>query len=48
MNTYTTSDGREVEVSVRAEHVYENQAGDVYGTDSSFEPGGDWTELPRT
>ena len=45
VNTYTTSDGREVEVSVRAEHVYENQAGDVYGTDSSFEPGGDWTEL---
>jgi hypothetical protein len=48
VNTYTTSDGREVEVDVRAERVWENQAGDVYATDSYFEPGPDWTELPRS
>lgn len=47
VNTYVTSDGREVEVSVQAEHVYENPGGDVYGTSSHFEPGGDWTEIGR-
>ena len=48
VNTYTTSDGREVEVSVRADRAYENQAGDVIGTSGGFEPGADWTEIPRT
>ena len=48
VNTYTTSDGREVEVTVRADRAYENQAGDVIGTSSAFEPGADWTEIPRS
>ena len=47
VNTYVTSDGREVEVSVSADRAYENQAGDVIGTSSAFGPGADWTELPR-
>ena len=47
VNTYTTSDGREVEVSVRADRAYENQAGDVIGASGGFEPGADWTEIPR-
>ena len=47
VNTYTTSDGREVEVTVRADRAYENQAGDVIGTSGGFEPGADWTEIPR-
>lgn len=48
VNTYTTSDGREVEVDVRYDRAYENQAGDVMGWDSGFEPGSDWTEIPRS
>ena len=48
VNTYTTSDGREVEVSTHADRAWENQAGDVIGTSGGFEPGADWTELPRT
>ena len=48
VNTYTTSDGREVEVSVHADRAFENQAGDVIGTSNSFEPGASWTEIPRT
>ena len=47
VNTYTTSDGREVEVSVHADRAYENQAGDVIGTSGGFEPGANWTEIPR-
>lgn len=31
VNTYQTSDGRNVEVGVSADHVYENKYGDVYG-----------------
>ncbi|MBO7677735.1 MAG: hypothetical protein J6S49_09540 [Erysipelotrichaceae bacterium] len=31
VNTYTTTDGRNVEVGVSADHVYQNQHGDVYG-----------------
>ena len=46
VNTYTTSDGREVEVSTHADHVWENQAGDVIGTSGTESPGTDWTELP--
>ena len=47
VNTYVTSDGREVEVSVGADRAYENQAGDVIGWNSAFDPGTDWTELPK-
>lgn len=47
VNTYTTSDGREVQISVQADHAWENQGGDVIGTQGSFDPGYDWTELPR-
>lgn len=48
VNTYTTSDGREVEVGVWADRAYENQAGDVIGGSGGFEPGADWTEIPRS
>lgn len=48
VNTYTTSDGREVELSVHADHAWENQAGDVIGTSGGAEPGAGWTEIPRT
>ena len=48
VNTYTTSDGREVEVSVQADRAWENQSGDVIGTSGGFDPGADWTQLPRT
>lgn len=48
VNTYTTSDGREVELSVHADRAYENQAGDVIGTSGGFDPGANWTEIPRT
>ena len=47
VNTYVTSDGREVELSVHADRAYENQAGDVIGTSSAFGPGADWSEIPR-
>ena len=47
VNTYTTSDGREVELSVHADHAYENQAGDVIGTSRGFDPGADWTEINK-
>ena len=47
VNTYATADGREIEISVSADHAWENQAGDVIGTSGSYEPGADWTELPR-
>lgn len=47
VNTYTTSDGREVELDVRYDRAYENQAGDVIGGSGGFDPGADWTEIPR-
>ncbi len=47
VNTYVTSDGREVELDVSADRAYENQAGDVIGASGGFEPGADWTEIPR-
>ncbi|MBQ6394834.1 MAG: hypothetical protein IJH87_00600, partial [Atopobiaceae bacterium] len=46
VNTYRTSDGREVEISVSADRAWENQAGDVIGTSGATEPGADWTQLP--
>lgn len=48
VNTFTTSDGREVELSVNSDRAYENQAGDVIGGSGGFDPGADWTEIPRT
>ncbi len=50
VNTYYTTDGRPVEVSVTADHVYENRYGDVYGV-SGAAPDQEtlnrlnWTEL---
>ena len=31
VNTYQTTDGRPVDVDVTADHVYQNNYGDVYG-----------------
>ena len=47
VNTFLTSDGREVELDVSADRAYENQAGDVIGGSGGFDPGADWTEIPR-
>lgn len=47
VNTFMTSDGREVELDVSADRAYENQAGDVIGGSGGFDPGADWTEIPR-
>ena len=47
VNTFRTSDGREVELDVSADRAYENQAGDVIGGSDGFDPGADWTEIPR-
>lgn len=50
VNTYRTTSGRPVEVSVTADHVYENRYGDVYGV-SGAAPDQEtlnrlnWTEL---
>lgn len=52
VNTYRTTDGRRVEVGVTADHVYQNNYGDVYGV-SGVAPDQDilnrlnWTELNR-
>lgn len=47
VNHYTRADGTDVEVSVMADQVWENGAGDVIGTRDGFEPGFGWTELPK-
>lgn len=47
VNTFVTSDGREVELSVSSDVAYENQAGDVVGGPSHFDPGADWTQISR-
>ncbi len=47
VNTFVTSDGREVELSVQADVAYENQAGEVIGGSAGFDPGADWTQIPR-
>ena len=47
VNTFTRSDGTEVELSVVSDRAYENQAGDVIGGSGGFDPGADWTEIPR-
>ena len=47
VNTFVTSDGREVQLDVSADRAYENQAGDVIGGSGGFDPGANWTEIPR-
>lgn len=47
VNTFVTSDGREVELSVASDVAYENKAGDVVGGGHGFDPGADWTQIPR-
>lgn len=52
VNTYTTTDGRNVEVGVSADHVYQNQYGDVYGVsgnaiDNDILSKINWTEINK-
>lgn len=52
VNTYNTTDGRQVEVGVTADHVYQNQHGDVIGVsgnaiDQDVLNKINWTELKK-
>ena len=52
VNTYQNSYGQNVQVSVAADHVYQNQYGDVYGVsgnapDQSVLNDLNWTELKK-
>ena len=47
VNTFVRSDGTEVELDVSADVAYENQAGDVIGGSTGFDPGADWTQIPQ-
>ncbi len=47
VNTFVTSNGHEVELSVHADRTYKNQAGDVVGGSDGFDPGAGWVEIPR-
>lgn len=47
VNTYVRPDGTEVEVSVSYDRAYANYSGDVLGSNSAFEPGGDWQEMQK-
>jgi LSD1 subclass zinc finger protein len=47
VNTYLRPDGTEVEVSVSYDRAYTNYSGDVLGSRSAFEPGGNWTEMKK-
>jgi len=47
VNTYVREDGSEVEVSVAYDRAYTNNLGDTLGSNSAFEPGGNWTEMQR-
>ncbi len=47
VNTYVRPDGTEVEVSVAYDRAYTNYSGDTLGSNSAFEPGGNWTEMNR-
>lgn len=47
VNTYVRDDGSEVEVSVAYDHAYTNNLNDTLATNSSFEPGGNWSEMHR-
>ena len=45
VNTYVRLDGTEVEVSVAYDRAYTNNSGDTLGSNSAFEPSGNWTEM---
>ncbi len=47
VNTYIREDGTETEVSVAYDRAYSNGLGDTLGSNSAFEPGGNWTEMQR-
>lgn len=47
VNTFVTSDGREVELSVHSDVAYENKTGDVVGGSTGFDPGADWNQINR-
>ena len=47
VNTYTRDDGSETEVSVDYDRAYTNVNHDTLGSNSAFEPGGNWTEMNR-
>ena len=47
VNTYVRPDGSEVEVSVAYDRAYTNNSGDTLGSNSAFEPGGNWTEMNK-
>ncbi|NLZ75491.1 MAG: hypothetical protein GX914_03210 [Erysipelotrichia bacterium] len=47
VNTYVRPDGTEVEVSVSYDRAYTNYSGDILGSRSAFEPGGNWTEMKK-
>ena len=52
VNVYTNSYGQNVDVSVSADHVYQNQYGDVYGVsgnavDDETLTRLNWTELKK-
>ena len=47
VNTYVREDGTETEVSVDYNRVYSNATHDTLASNSSFEPGGNWTEMHR-
>ena len=47
VNTYVREDGSEVEVDVKYDRAYTNNLNDTLGSNSYFEPGGNWTEMER-
>ena len=52
VNSYQTTYGQNVDVSVTADHVYQDRYGDVYGVsgtapDQEFLNRNDWTELHK-
>ena len=47
VNTYIKPDGKEVEVSVRADTVWINGKGEIVGGSAGFNPGAGWTKLER-
>ena len=53
VNSYQTTYGQNVDVSVTADHVYQDRYGDVYGVsgtapDQEFLNRNDWTELHKS
>lgn len=47
VNTYVREDGTETEVPVDYNRAYSNATHDTLASNSSFEPGGNWTEMHR-